>query len=173
MKHLYFGAISADHNGGTKSYHVAWIACADTDRSILMKRYGPTNAFGQVIIETYTTTDGAEEAGRRHLATKAKKGYVQVSKKTDQGAGSMDLKSFFGLAIWNAFGQKAIDFLDADINTAGMPIKAPAVTKDEDGNFVQQRPKLVELDPEVEAAAKRERERDMQELGSNPLFGLF
>lgn len=170
MKGLQYGRISLDHRGGTKSYHLAWISCEETGKSILMKRWGKKGAFGQLQVLTFGNSLGAWHAAQQMIGEKRRGGYEVVSESSADNT-RQTLGMFFGPAVWNGFGAENIEFLDADIDTSGMKRAAPAATRDENDRFTPTAPRHVVPDPDV--IRREELERVRREQEANPLFGMF
>lgn len=170
MKGLSYSRVTLDHKGGTKSYHLAWISCDETGKSILMKRWGKKSSFGQLQVLTYSTVNGARSAAVSLITEKRRGGYDVVSEVTTDNT-RRTLGEFFGPVVWNAFGAENIEFLDADIDTAGMKRAAPAPTRDENDRPIPVTPRFVQPDPEV--VRRQELERLRKEQEANPLFGMF
>ncbi|WP_062120595.1 WGR domain-containing protein [Aureimonas sp. AU40] len=173
MKQLRFERITLDHKSGTKDYHVYSICCAETKRSILIKRWGKVGAFGQIDVQTFDTNEGAVNEFWKVVRSKTtpRKGYEEGAKKDDLGDADM-VKTFLGIGVFTSIGADALDHLKAGIDTTGCKRGAKPANRDDDGNWIgDPPPKLVEVD---EAAIERERiSRETAANAENPNFGIF
>lgn len=165
-------ALSLDHRGGTKSYHLMLIQ-ANNGKCVVINRWGKTGAFGEMKVKTFDSVPAAEKAFSKKEREKTGKGYSQTgaSRETTAADGS-ELPRSIGLAVFNKMGAAAVKHLDPGFDTSGMREADNPQYDEETGRKIDTARKadLAELMAAQKAA---EEETAKQAYADNPIFGRF
>lgn len=157
------------HKGGTKEYSLYLMYSSVTQKALLVKRWGPVGATGQIKIEL-THGDGDKEF-RAALKERQSKGYdMRVGPSNNFSDLSSAISTTFQGHHARQFYANHLKHLDPSVDGGGA-----------NGSFeplAESREKLMEkMRREAEAKAAAERAeiaaREEQEMKSNPLFGMF
>lgn len=172
---IHVSIIKLLHKGGTKEYTAYEIASKDTGVAVF--RFGKVGAFGQLKVETYTKSAGAEAAVRKKLKEKASGGYVESDIKEFSANNEAELRSIIGrvmITMITKIGKAALLHIDPDFNVTGIPELREA-EYDEDGHKVDVAKRFDPIALEqarIRDLALRE-EEDRKRNASIPNFGLF
>lgn len=160
---------SLNHKQGTKSYHVTLIATSE-NKSVLIKRWGRTGAFGDVKFEIYNGNEEGEAAFEAIINDKRKRGYAIDTTDVVRALDLAELTKAVGRPTWAKMNPAVLVHIDSSISTTGVR-EADPLRFDENGVFADPQPRKVEITEEMIEADKRLRLEELR--ARNPNYGRF
>lgn len=160
---------SADHDGGTKSYHLVLIETAD-NKALVIKRFGKKSAWGSTQVEKFGDVGLALREFNKTRNSKESRGYRGARSPNPVDAHDLiAFKGAIGTQYWTCLGKENVEFIIPGADTTG--VKDPEELKFEkraDGSFkkVERPPLAVEEKPAPEPTIE-DRRRAM------PNWGMF
>lgn len=163
------------HRQGSKEYHFLAIDNVNSGESLLVLRWGKTNAWGQMQVHVGT------KAAMLHLLNtktreKEKGGYNQINNNTSAADDVTAVKKLATVAYWSKLGADNIKKVMPEADTTGV-VDPTEVEFEEDakGNFkakhtVRPHPDFHETE---EAKAAREEAEAKTKQAADPLWGMF
>ncbi|MDE4297067.1 WGR domain-containing protein [Phaeobacter gallaeciensis] len=173
-------AISLDHKGGTKSYHITKVT-NQNGKSLVIYRWGKTGAFGEVMTEKFESASAADKAFEKKLGTKMKGGYSPDAQHDPMPVDVNDfdgLRKKLGRPTMARLGPDHISHIDGDVDTSGVKdAETPRIGEDGRLNPQAEAEKRKRLEEEKRKARKEMERRQQQEYEAaytaNPNFGAF
>ncbi len=188
---MTFQTVEYHHKGGTKRYFTTVVTTPEGS-SLVVYRWGPMNAWGQIKVERFSSAVAAQKASESKLREKRSGGYSQARLEVVQRALSEhEVEACFGKFLFAKIGSDNLKFLDPDMKVPDMKGSTPLY--DEDGKefarveseewkiarakaLQEARQKEEEEKRRLEEEARRLRAQEQEEaqrMKSLPTYGLF
>src|SRR5690606_35141701 len=128
------------------------IATAD-NKSVLIKRWGRKDAFGDLKFELYNDVGSGEIALEKILRDKQRNGYMPNTSDSKTAHDLAELIKIVGRPTWAKMNPATLKHIDPSLNTSGVR-EADPVRFYESGEFADPAPRTFEITPEMIEAEK-------------------
>lgn len=171
---------SMRHRQQTKEYNFLVIHNTETDKALVMFRWGKTGTLGQVDVHT-GTQDQMTDLYLNKVKEKQGRGYSTQHEGSGSVVGVSDVQRLVTAPIWTKLGAANIQYVMPTANITGVPEAPPKpleesdFEQDKNGNWrkrhtIKPMEEIVETEEQKQAREQAELEA---KRAVDPLWGMF